>query len=140
MNINKDLHNNIKVVHAISPQAVGTTGIANGRLSGAIDRKGYSGVEFVYSAGASTSSADTVNPVVYEAEATNAAFTSVADADLLGTEAAITAGPGAAATKKIGYRGDKRYLKLRLYGLGTATAAVAGAAILFNPQIAPVSD
>lgn len=131
----KDMHNNIKVLHAITPQAVGTTGAANGKLSGILDRQGFESVEFVYQSGTSASQADTITPVILEAAATGDSFTSVADADLLGTEASITL--TAAATKKVGYRGNKRYLKIRLYGLGTATAIVAAAAILGNPHLRP---
>lgn len=133
----RDLHNNIKRLVAIAPQAVGTSGIANGKLSGIIDRKGYESIEFIYSSGTSASAADTITPVVYEADATGDAFTSVADADLLGTESAITL--SAAATKNVGYKGGKRYLKLRLYGTGTATAVVAATVDLGNAQLRPVS-
>ena len=134
MKVSKDLHNNIKVVHAITPQAAGTTGSSNGRLSPAIDRAGYDSLEFVYSAGTSASAADTITPVVLEGDTTNGAFTSAADADLIGTEGAITL--SAAATKKVGY---KRYAKLRLYGVGTATAIISGTAILSTPAAAPVA-
>jgi hypothetical protein len=137
MKISKDLHNNIKVVHCITPAAVGTTGIAGGKLSAAIDRKGYAAAEFVYSSGASASVADTITPVVYESDTTNGSFTSVAAADLLGTESAITL--TTVATKRVGYKGNKRYLKLRLYGTGTATAVIAGTAVLSTPEAAPVA-
>lgn len=131
----RDMHNNISVINAITPQAVGTTGIANGKLSGVIDRRGFDTVEFVYQSGASASVADTITPVVYECATTGGSFTSVADTDLLGTEAAITL--TAAAVKKVGYQGTKPYLKLRLYGVGTATAIVAATAVLGQPNRAP---
>lgn len=133
----RDMHNNISVLHAITPQAVGTSGIAGGKLSGALDRRGFQSVEFIYSSGASASAADTITPVVYEADTTDGSFTSVANADLLGTEAALTL--TAAKTGKVGYIGSKRYLKLRLYGTGTATAVVAATAILGTPAIRPQS-
>ena len=131
----RDMHNNITVLNAITPQAVGTSGIGGGKLSGILDRRGFDTVEFVYQSGASASVADTITPVVYEAAATNASFTSVADADLLGGESPITL--TAAGIKKVGYIGNKRYLKLRLYGTGTATAIVAAAAVLGKPNRAP---
>lgn len=133
----KDMHNGIKVIHAITPQTSGTSGAANGRLSPIIDRQGFESVEFVYSSGTSASAADTINPIMLEADATGDSFTSVADGDLLGTESAITL--SAAATKKVGYKGNKRYLRLRLYGLGTATAIISATAILGNPADAPVA-
>jgi hypothetical protein len=138
MKIGKDLHNNIKVVNVVTPAAVGTTGIAGGKLSAAIDRKGYSSLEFTYHSGASASVADTITPVVYEADTTNGSFTSVAAADLLGSETALTLTTGG-VIKKVGYKGDKRYVKLRLYGTGTATAIVAATAQLSTPESAPVA-
>jgi hypothetical protein len=131
----RDMHNNISVLHAITPAAVGTTGIAGGKLSGALDRRGFETVEFIYSSGASASVADTITPVIYEGDTTNGSFTSVAAADLLGTEAALTL--TAAKTGRVGYGGNKRYLKIRLFGTGTATAVVAASAILGKPAIAP---
>lgn len=127
----RDMHNNISVLHAITPAAVGTTGIAGGKLSGALDRRGFETVEFIYSSGASASVADTITPVIYEGDTTDGSFTSVAAADLLGTEAALTL--TAAKTGKVGYNGNKRYLKIRLYGTGTATAVVAATAVLGTP-------
>lgn len=133
-----DLHNNIKVVHAITPQAVGTTGAANGKLSAVIDRLGFGAAEFVFSSGASASVADTITPIVYESDtATSAGFTAVADADLVGLEDALTL--TAAKSGKVGYKGGKRYLGLRLYGLGTATAIVSAVAILGHPRHAPAA-
>jgi len=129
----KDMHSNIKVLHAITPAAVGTSGIAGGKLSGIIDRRGYESVEFVFSYSTSATVADTITPVVYEAAATGDSFTSVADADRSETAIALTA----AGSSKIGYRGNKRYLKLRLFGTGHATGLVAASVILGNPNIAP---
>lgn len=131
----RDMHNNISVIHAITPQAVGTTGATNGKLSSVLDRRGFESCEFIYQSGASASVADTITPVVLESDTTNGSFTSVADTDLLGTEAAITL--TAAATKKVGYQGRKPYLKIRLYGLGTATAIVAASMVLGKPNRAP---
>lgn len=133
----KDLHNAIKVVHAITPQAVGTSGIAGGKLSAVLDRRGYDSVEFVYQSGATLSAADTVVPVVYECATTGGTFTSVADADLLGTEAALVL--TAAKTGKVGYRGNKPFLKIRLYGTGHATGIVAASMICGHAEQAPVA-
>lgn len=133
----RDMHNNISILHAITPAAVGTTGIAGGKLSSALDRRGFNSVEFIYSSGASASVADTITPVVYEGDTTNGSFTSVATANLLGTEAALTL--TAAKSGRVGYNGNKRYLKIRLYGTGTATAVVAAVAVLGKPAQAPQS-
>jgi hypothetical protein len=133
----KDMHSNITVLHAITPQAVGTTGASNGKLSGILDRKGYESVEFVFSSGASATVADTITPVILEAAATGDSFTSVADGDLIGSETALTL--TAAKSGRVGYRGSKRYLKIRLYGVGTATAIVSAVAVAGHPHQAPVA-
>lgn len=138
MKLSHDLHNNIKVVTAVAPQAVGTTGIAGGKLSAAIDRKGYGSIEFVYQSGASASADDTITPIVYEADATDGTFTSAASTDLIGTEDDITLGTGG-GIDRVGYKGLKRYIKLRLYGTGTATAIVGAVAVLSTPEAAPVA-
>lgn len=136
----KDMHNNIKVVHAITPAAVGTSGAANGTVSAVVDRQGYESVEFVFSSGTTGTGTDTITPIVYESDtATSAAFTAVADADLLGLEADQKLTLSAAGTSKIGYRGSKRYVGIRLYGVGTATAVVSAVAVLGNPHQAPVA-
>lgn len=135
----RDMHHNISVLSAIAPQAVGTTGAANGKLSGIIDRQGFETVEFVFQSGASASVADTITPVILEAAATGDSFTSVADADLLGTEAGQKLTLTAAGASRIGYRGNKRYLKIRIYGIGTATAIVSAAAVLGRAHQAPVA-
>ena len=138
MKISHDIHNNIKVLTAITPQAVGTTGVANDKLSAAIDRKGYGSAEFTYHSGASATGTDTITPIVYEGDTTNGSFTSVAAGSLLGSETALTL-TSAGVINRVGYRGNKRYLKLRLYGTGTATAIVAAQAILSTPEAAPVA-
>lgn len=135
----RDMHNNISVLNALAPLAVGTTGAANGRLSGILDRRGFEAVEFVFQSSASASVADTINPVVLEAAATGDSFTSVADADLLGTESAQKLTLTAAGVSRIGYIGNKRFLKLRLYGLGTATAVVSAVAVLGKANRVPVA-
>lgn len=144
----RDMFSNFKVLRVIEPKAVGTTGAANGALSAAIDRKGFQSVDFIILHGTAGATGDTTTPVVLESDASTGGFTSVADADLIGTEAgaglpaqatARTSGVGQNIATKLSYRGNKRYLKLRLYGLGHATGLVAAAAILGNPDLQPIS-
>lgn len=143
-----EIHSNIKAVKAIQPKAVGTSGALNGSLSGVIDTLGYRGVEFIYGYGTTAAVTDVVTPVVLECETSGGTFTSVADADLIGTEAAA-AMPATATTRvsgvsmnfnsKLGYKGSKRFLKTRLYGIGTATAIVSAVALLHTPRHAPAA-
>ena len=140
-----DLYNNVLVKHALSPAAAGTTG--TGRSSDIIDRRGYNGVLFDIHYGAATTTGYSVAITVLEGDATGT-MTSVADADLLGTEAAAalaaqattrTDGTGKNVCKKIGYRGDCRYVQIKEVPAGAATGIVGVTAILHNPHIAPVS-
>lgn len=141
-----DLHNNIKVLSTgVYPQAVGTTGSANGVQTPIVDRLGYQGVEFILGFGTIPSTTETITAVVFEGDVTGT-LTSVANADLLGTEAdaSIAAGTRTSGTtknafKKIGYKGNKRYVRARVYGVGTATALVSVATVLHTPRHAPVT-
>lgn len=134
----RDMHNNISVVHAITPQAVGTTGAAGGKLSAVIDRRGFDAVEFVFASGASATVADTITPILYDSDtATTAGFAAAAAADTLGALTALTL--TAAKSGRVGYVGNKRYVGLRVYGIGTATAIVSATAILGKASRAPVT-
>lgn len=140
----KDLHNNVDALTVVGPVAVGTTG--TGVTPNIIDRKGYGSVEFVIGYGAITSVTATMTPVVKHGDTTGA-MTSVADADLLGTEA----GAGIAAanprvdgasenvTKRIGYRGGKRYVSCQVIPTATAGMPLGIHALLGSPQVAPVA-
>lgn len=144
------LHHNIEqpAIAVIPPQAVGTTGASNGSLSGVIDRRGFGSVEFLYQYGTAGATGDTITPVVLECETSGGTFTSVADSDLIGTEAGAglpaqatsrTSGVGKNLAKRLGYKGNKPFLKTRLYGLGTATGLVAANVVLGNPRKAPTA-
>lgn len=133
----RDMYNNVKVIQTHSGANVGTTGAAGGTLSAAIDMRGYRNALIVYGRGVSAAATDTITPVLLEADATNASFTSVAAANMHGTEAALLG--SAAASGKVEYIGNKRYLKVRLYGVGTSSARVHGHAVLGSPNVAPVA-
>lgn len=140
-----DLHNNCRAQRVISPVAVGVTGTG---LTGAIiDRKGYGGVEFVIGYGAVTATGATVTITALEGDVTGT-MTSVADGDLLGTEALAglaattgrTSGVSTNVTKRLGYKGNKRYVTLKEVPTATAAAIVGIHAILHNPQVAPTDN
>ncbi|MFK5283096.1 hypothetical protein ACI3PL_26355, partial [Lacticaseibacillus paracasei] len=75
-------------------------------------------------------------------------LTSVADADLLGTEAlasllagARVAGTGKEVSKRLGYIGTKRYVQLSAVQTGTTSVGcIAATALLFNPSVAPITN
>jgi hypothetical protein len=139
----RDLHDNIKAIRSISPIALGTTG--TGQTGKIIDRQGYESVEFVFDYGTSTSTSTTVTPVILEGDVTGT-MTSVADANLLGTEANAgittgtrTSGTNKNVTKRLGYIGIKRYVQAKLINVATA-GVIAGAHVLLgNPRHAPLA-
>jgi hypothetical protein len=140
-----ELHNNIKQVMAIIPAAIGANATKTGAV---IDRKGYAGVEFIVSYGSVTTTGTVVTIVAKEGDVTGT-MTSVADADLLGTEVLAslpaatprTAGTTKEVSKRLGYRGNKRYVQLLAVQTGVTSVGVVGAnAILFNPSSAPVAN
>jgi hypothetical protein len=140
----KDLHNNIKVLTAIKPVAVGTTG--TGQTGKIIDRRGYQSVEFLISYGAITATNAVFTPTMKEGDVTGT-MTSVADGDLLGSEsgAGIAAstprasGSNMVVTKRIGYRGMKRYVQINVKSTVTAAVIIAAQAVLGNPEVSPVA-
>ncbi len=139
----RDLHNNIKAIRAISPVAVGTTG--TGQVGKIIDRKGYRGVEFILGYGSITATNAVFTVTVKEGDATGA-MTSVADADLLGTESAAGIAAGVRVSnsnknvsKRIGYIGTKRYVQCGIKSTVTAAVPVSAEAVLHAPYEAPVA-
>lgn len=139
-----ELHSNVKQVLAIIPAAIGANATKTGAI---IDRQGYGGVEFLVSYGSVTTTGSIVTLVVKEGDVTGT-LTSVADADLLGTETlaslaagARVAGTGKEVTKRLGYKGTKRYVQLSAVQTGvTSVGCISAAALLFSPAIAPISN
>ncbi|HEX6956254.1 MAG TPA: hypothetical protein VF156_15375 [Agromyces sp.] len=136
MGCRHDLHNNIKVSRAISPAAAIT---GNGNTdSQIIDTKGFESLEFVILAGALTDG--TLTPQLIEGDDSGLSDgATVAAGDLLGSATAI-ASTDDNAVRKIGYRGNKRYVRLRLVQTGATSGGFAGAvAVQANAGTYPVS-
>lgn len=145
MNIDRDLHDSTKQVLALAPVAIGANGTKTGRI---VDRRGYAGIEFYIDYGACTTTGTVATIVAFEGDVTGT-MTSVADADLLGTEALaslLAATPRASGTtklvsKRLGYKGNKRYVRIDMVTTGVTSVGIASAtAVLFNPEAAPVSN
>lgn len=136
-----DLHNNMRTKVALLPVAIGGNGTDTGVI---IDRQGYGGVEFAVMYGAVTTTGTVVTAVMKEGDVTGT-LTSVADGDMLGTEALVSlsagarvAGTGKEVTKRIGYKGNKRYVQLNFVGTGTTSVGyIAAIALLHSPELAP---
>jgi hypothetical protein len=117
----RDLHNNVSAAVALTPRAIATDTTTSGT---AVDLQGYEGVEFVVATGVLTDGAYVVN--LQESDVSGSGYTDVAAADMLGTE------PNFAATDDnvvgvVGYRGNKRYVRLQIVSTGTTTGGLIGA-------------
>jgi len=130
-----DLYSGLNVTRVIPPVAVGTTG--TGQTGKIIDRKGYIGpVLFDIAYGTITATSATLTVTVKEGDVTGT-LTSVADADLIGTESAAGIAAGTPRTsnanklvaKKIGYKGAKRYVQVNVKSTVTAATLIAVNAI-----------
>lgn len=139
-----DLHNDIRCKTVIAPVAIGANTTKTGLV---IDRQGYGGVEFIASYGSVTTTGTVVTLVVKEGDVTGT-LTSVADTDLLGTEAlaslaagARVAGTGKEVVKRVGYTGVKRYVTINAVQTGTTSVGCIGvAAVLHNANSKPTTN
>lgn len=139
-----DIHDNIKVVRSISPVAVGTTG--TGQTGKIVDRAGYAGVEFLVAFGSITATNATFTLTVKEGDVTGT-MTSIADGDLIGLEANATVGQAATrtsgvsknVTKRLGYKGIRRYVQALLKSTITAATPIGVDVLLASPINAPVA-
>jgi hypothetical protein len=108
-----------------------------------IDRLGFNSLVYAIIAG-TLSDVDAVYGVLLEeSDVVDDDFTAVADADMHGTEAAAGfnyADDG--ETRKLGYRGTKRFTRLTITPTTTAQSGnspIAAVAILGDPAVAPVA-
>lgn len=139
----RGLHYVVNVKRSIGPVAIGTTG--TGQTGKIVDRKGFRDVEFIFSYGTITATNAAYTARIMEGDVTGT-LTSVADADLDGLEANVVPAIGARVsdsnklvTKRIGYRGIKRYVQARLSSTVTAATVVAASVVLARPEQAPVA-
>ena len=132
-----DLHNNSRQARVIDPLAIGANATKSGKI---VDRQGYGGVEFIAAYGAVTTTGTVVTLVVKEGDATGA-MASVADGDLLGTEALASlpaatpraSGTTKLVTKRVGYKGNKRYVTVDAVQTGvTSVGCVSVVAVLHS--------
>ncbi len=134
----RDLHNNVKVSPAIDPAAIKT---GNGvTTSATIDGQGFESLEFALQSGVITDG--TFTPAVYAGDAANMSDEAlVAAADLLGTIAGATfAATDDSVTKKIGYRGTKRYARVKITQSGATTGGyISAVAVQGHAHNAPVA-
>ncbi len=138
-----DLHNNIYPKRGISPAAAGTDNTPY--VSQIIDRLGFGSVEFIILLGANTDTDATFAVLVEDDDAAGfGTKEAVADAHLLGTEAqaGFTAAGDDNKVKKIGYIGNKRYVRVTITPSGndSGNIFIAGVWLLGHPLSAPTAN
>ena len=132
-----DRYSNMKRTRAISPISPSVTGTITGEV---IDTAGFRSNTFFIEAGLQTTNNITVTPVVLSGTVT-ATLTSVADDDLLGTEAAanLDGDDGSNNQSKIGYTGTNRYIRLDLIVLNAASGVYSAVCVQGAAVKAPVA-
>lgn len=133
----RDLHNNVEPKVALNIAAISTNAATNGAI---IDTSGFESVEFIVQSATITDG--TYTPSLTEGDASDlTGGNAVATADLIGTVAGATfAATDDNVVKRIGYKGNKRYVRLTLTSAGVTTGGTLGAiAVLGHPHSAPTA-
>ena len=120
----RDLHNNIKAETAFNTSAISSDTTTSGNI---IDMQGFGSIEFVIQSGTLTDG--TYTPLIQEGDESNLSdATAVGDADLLGTEAdAAFIASEDNTVKKVGYIGNKRYVRLSIVSASTTSGGTISA-------------
>ena len=136
----RDLFNNVTVRRAISPVSVSDD---TAQVSQIIDLQGYDSLTFAIATGNLADADATFTVLVEHGDAANLSDgAAVPDNQLLGTEAlaGFTFGDDD-ETRRIGYVGDKRYVRLTVTPANNASAALlAAVALLAHPHSAPTAN
>lgn len=136
----RDQANSLHPIPAISPVVIADNTAA---VSEVIDLQGFQALTFVIATG-TLADADATFAVLVEdgdqSDLSDAA--AVADANLIGTEALAGFNFGHDdVTRKIGYVGHKRYVRLTVTPANnTGNAPIAVVAVLGHPQTAPTTN
>jgi hypothetical protein len=135
----RDLYSNISIQRAISPVSVAND---TAQVSQIIDRQSYDSLVFAIATGSLADADATFTVLVEHGDASNLSGGEAVPDDMLnGTEAAASFTFAADdSTRKIGYVGDKRYVRLTITPANNASAALISAvAILSHADQRPVA-
>lgn len=135
-----DIANDIHPIRAISP-VVGTDDTP--LVSQIIDTQGYNSLAFLIATGTLADADATFTVLVEEGDAANLSdAAAVADKHLTGTETLASFAFGDDdETRKIGYVGDKRYVRLTITPANnTGNAPISAIALLGHPSNAPTDN
>jgi hypothetical protein len=138
----RDITNNIHVARAISGGAAGTDNTAI--VSQIIDRRGFDALAFLINIGANTDADVTFAVLIEDGDASNLSdAAAVVDEQLTGTE--LLAGfqfDDDNEVRKIGYVGDKRYVRMTITPTGnnSGNIYVSAIALLAYPAVVPTAN
>ena len=136
----KDLMNTIDVKRVISPVSVADNTAQVGQI---VDRRGFNSLTYLIGTGSLADADATFTVLLEEGDAANMSdAAAVADADLIGTEAlASFTYADDDKTRKLGYKGNKRYTRLTITPANNASAAlICAIAVLGEPMLAPIAN
>jgi hypothetical protein len=124
--------------YLVALQSATVTGSGVGVI---IDRRGYESVTFAVLTGA-VSTADGSNTLTVSLTASNDAAMAgeevvTADNGLVGANLVVNATADANKVGAFGYNGDKRYLRIAVTEVGTASAVLAAVALLGHGLVRP---
>ena len=125
----KDEFNEVNPKRSISPVSFSSNTALVGQI---IDNKGYGALTYVIAVGTAGTAGATYTVTLDEGNASDLSDASaVAATDLIGTLAlASFTGNDADKTRKLGYKGSKRYTRLTITPAGNSAAAVVGVVAL----------
>lgn len=135
----RDIANSLHPLPAILTVATDNTAL----VSAIIDLQGYGGLMFAIATGTLADADATFTVLLEEGDAANLSdAAAVADADLIGLEATASftyANDG--VTRKLGYIGSKRYVRLTITPANnTGSAPICAMAILGRPMLRPTAN
>lgn len=134
----RDLSHSLALRPVIAPVVVSDNTAAVGTV---IDRLGFESVTYAILTGTLADADATFAVLLEESDEDDANFTAVADADLIGTEAAAGFNYGDdGEARKLGYVGAKRFTRLTITPTGNSgSAPIAAVAILGHAHDRPAA-
>ena len=120
-----DLVNNIKVVNAVKAAEL----TADSSESAEINTAGFESVTVIAQMSAFTSGAGKIS--ISECDTSGGSFTAVAESDLINAPESMAA---AGAVSKVGYRGHKQFIKVKIAKDSEISATVGAVVILGNAR------
>ena len=136
----KDLSSKIHPLKVITPVVVADNTAQVGSI---IDRQGYDSLTYLIVTGTLADADATFTVLLEEGDQANLSdAAAVDDKDLIGTEALASFNyADDAETRKLGYKGNKRYTRLTITPANNAgNAPVAAIALLGHPALAPTPN